>query len=77
MWDIVDDEIKNLEFNDDNNTPKKYFKKKKTVKEKIINQKRWTKNIEIIAIIFLSFLFVYVVDACACKFTLNKTQITC
>ena len=37
MWDIVDDEIKNLEFNDDNNTPKKYFKKKKSVKEKIIN----------------------------------------
>ena len=36
MWDIVDDDIANYEFNEKNNTPKKYFKNKKKVKEEII-----------------------------------------
>ena len=36
MWDIVDEKINNAEFNDDNDTPKKYFKTKKMTKEAII-----------------------------------------
>jgi len=37
MWDIVDEKINNAEFNESNDTPKKYFKSKKNVKEVIIN----------------------------------------
>ena len=36
MWDIVDDSIANNEFNNKNNTPKKYFKTKEKVKQEII-----------------------------------------
>ena len=37
MWDIVDEKINNAEFNESNDSPKKYFKTKKNVKEVIIN----------------------------------------
>ncbi len=36
MWDIVDDKVNNAEFNDSNETPRKYFKTKKKLKEAII-----------------------------------------
>jgi len=36
MWDIVDEKINNAEFNDNNDTPKKYCKTKKNIKEAII-----------------------------------------
>ena len=40
MWDIVDEKVNNAEFNDDNDTPRKYFKTKKKVKEAIIKSIR-------------------------------------
>ena len=36
MWDIVNDSIANNEFNEKNETPKKYFKNKEKVKQEII-----------------------------------------
>ena len=37
MWGIVDEKINNAEFNECNDTPKKYFKTKKNLKKTIIN----------------------------------------
>ena len=40
MWDIVDEKINNSEFDENNDTPKKFFKSKKNLKEVIINSLR-------------------------------------
>ena len=40
MWDIVDEKINNAEFDENNDTPKKFFRTKKNLREVIINSIR-------------------------------------
>ena len=47
MWDIVDEKINNLEFNDNNDTPRKYFKTKRKAKEAIIKSIRTSQSDQI------------------------------
>lgn len=53
MWDIVDEKINNAEFDDNNNTPKKYFKTKKKVKEAIIKSIRASDSDQIESITYV------------------------
>ena len=53
MWNIVDKKINNAEFNDDNDTPKKYFKTKKKVKEEIIKSIRTNESDQIESVTFV------------------------
>ena len=53
MWDIVDEKINNAEFKADNETPKKYFKTKKKVKEDIIKSIRTSDSDQIESVTFV------------------------
>jgi len=53
MWDIVDDKINNAEFIESNDTPKKYFKTKKNVKEVIINSIRTSNSDQIESVTYV------------------------
>ena len=53
MWDIVDEKISNAEFNDGNDTPRKYFKSKKKAIEAIIKSIRKSESDQIESITFV------------------------
>ena len=53
MWDIVDEKIRNAEFNEDNDTPKKYFKTKKKVKEAIIKSIRTSESDQVESVTYV------------------------
>jgi len=53
MWDIVDEKVNNAEFNDDNDTPRKYFKTKKKVKEAIIKSIRTSESDQIESVTYV------------------------
>ncbi len=53
MWDIVDEKVNNAEFNDGNDTPRKYFKTKKKVKEAIIKSIRANESDQIESVTYV------------------------
>ena len=53
MWDIVDEKINNAEFNDSNDTPRKYFKTKKRAKKAIIKSIRSSDSDQIESVIYI------------------------
>lgn len=53
MWDIVDEAIINAEFNNDNDTPKKYFKTKNKAKEAIIKSIRASESDQVESITYV------------------------
>ena len=53
MWDIVDEKINNAEFNDENDTPRKFFKTKKKAEEAIIKSIRSSESDQIESVTFV------------------------
>jgi hypothetical protein len=53
MWDIVDEKINNAEFNDENDTPRKFFKTKKKAGEAIIKSIRSSESDQIESVTFV------------------------
>ena len=53
MWDIVDERINNADFDDNNDSPKKYFKTKKKAKEAIIKSIRTSNSDQIESITYV------------------------
>ena len=53
MWDIVDEKINNADFNENNDTPKKFFKTKKNLKEVIVNHIRTSDSERIESVIYV------------------------
>ncbi len=53
MGDIVDEKMINAEFNEENDTPKKYFKTKKKIKEEIIESIRKSDSDRIESIVYV------------------------
>jgi hypothetical protein len=53
MWDIVDEKIQNAEFNENNNTPKSFFKSKKKAKEAIIKSIRTSDSDQIESVTYV------------------------
>ena len=53
IWDIVDEKINNAEFNDENDTPRKFFKTKKKSGEAIIKSIRSSESDQIESVTFV------------------------
>jgi len=53
MWDIVDEKINNAEFNEKNDTPKKFFKTKKNLKEVIVKHIRTSDSERIESVMYV------------------------